>query len=39
MQRNAKSEKVAQPVVFLLSDWSSYVTGTSLAIDGGFLSR
>jgi NAD(P)-dependent dehydrogenase (short-subunit alcohol dehydrogenase family) len=39
MQRYARSEEVARPVVFLLSDWASYVTGTHLAIDGGYLSR
>ncbi|MDI1446807.1 glucose 1-dehydrogenase [Polyangium sp. 6x1] len=37
MQRYARSEEIAKPVVFLLSDWSSYVTGTSLAIDGGYM--
>jgi NAD(P)-dependent dehydrogenase (short-subunit alcohol dehydrogenase family) len=39
MQRYARAEEVAKPVVFLLSDWSSYMTGTHLAIDGGYTSR
>ena len=39
MQRYARSEEVARPVVFLLSSWSSYITGTSLPIDGGYLMR
>lgn len=39
MQRAARSEEVARPVLFLLSDWSSYVTGTTLAIDGGYTAR
>ncbi|MDC3962014.1 SDR family NAD(P)-dependent oxidoreductase [Polyangium jinanense] len=39
MQRYARSEEIARPVVFLLSDWSSYVTGTYLAIDGGYMIR
>lgn len=39
MQRYARAEEVARPVVFLLSSWSSYVTGTYLAIDGGYMAR
>lgn len=39
MQRSARSEEVAQPVVFLLSDGSTYITGTSLVIDGGYTAR
>jgi NAD(P)-dependent dehydrogenase (short-subunit alcohol dehydrogenase family) len=39
MQRAAHSEEVARPVLFLLSDWSSYITGTSLVIDGGYTAR
>ncbi|UQA56440.1 SDR family NAD(P)-dependent oxidoreductase [Polyangium aurulentum] len=39
MQRFARSEEIAKPVVFLLSDGSSYVTGTCLAIDGGYMLR
>jgi NAD(P)-dependent dehydrogenase (short-subunit alcohol dehydrogenase family) len=39
MRCYARGVVVARPVVFLLSDWSSYVTGTHLAIDGGYLIR
>ncbi|QRN97722.1 SDR family oxidoreductase [Archangium violaceum] len=39
MQRAARSEEVAKPVLFLLSDWSSYITGTALVIDGGYTAR
>lgn len=34
--RLAEVEEVAEPVVFLLGDRSSYVTGTDLLVDGGF---
>jgi NAD(P)-dependent dehydrogenase (short-subunit alcohol dehydrogenase family) len=39
MGRYARSEEIAKPVVFLLSDWASYITGTSLVIDGGYVVR
>ncbi|WP_437675894.1 SDR family oxidoreductase [Sorangium sp. So ce131] len=39
MGRAASSEEVARPVVFLLSDWASYITGTSLLVDGGYTIR
>jgi NAD(P)-dependent dehydrogenase (short-subunit alcohol dehydrogenase family) len=35
--RWATAEEMAWPTVFLLSDASSYVTGTMLAVDGGWL--
>ena len=31
--------EVARPILFLLSDWASYITGTSLDVDGGWLFR
>jgi NAD(P)-dependent dehydrogenase (short-subunit alcohol dehydrogenase family) len=34
--RMAKPEEIAQPVLFLCSDQSSYITGTMLGIDGGW---
>ena len=34
--RMAKPEEVARPVVFLLSDAASYITGTALTVDGGW---
>ena len=37
MARCGDPEEVAKPVVFLLSDAASYITGTQLAVDGGFL--
>ena len=36
MKRYARSSEVALPVVFLLSDWASYITGTELLVDGGY---
>eukprot|EP01130_Rhizamoeba_saxonica_P002562 TRINITY_DN12345_c0_g1_i1.p1 TRINITY_DN12345_c0_g1~~TRINITY_DN12345_c0_g1_i1.p1 ORF type:complete len:310 (+),score=76.63 TRINITY_DN12345_c0_g1_i1:47-931(+) len=32
-------EEIAKPIVFLLSDWASYITGADLVIDGGVLNR
>ena len=37
MKRWAKAEEMAGPTVFLLSDAASYVTGTVLFVDGGWL--
>ena len=31
--------EVARPILFLLSDWASYITGHSLDVDGGWLYR
>ena len=39
MGRLAKPEDVARGVLFLASDFASYVTGTSLAVDGGLLAQ
>jgi NAD(P)-dependent dehydrogenase (short-subunit alcohol dehydrogenase family) len=35
--RNAEPEDIAGPVVFLLSDAASFVTGIDLLVDGGFV--
>lgn len=35
LQRSAKAEEVAEAVVFLASPASSYITGSTLAVDGG----
>ena len=38
MRRLAKADDVAGPVIFLASEMASYITGTSIVIDGGFSS-
>jgi len=37
MKRVGQPEELVGPVLFLCSDWASYVTGAILAVDGGFL--
>lgn len=37
LQRAGKPEEVAKLIAFLLSDESSYMTGTSISIDGGWF--
>lgn len=37
LQRWASAEEMAWPTVFLLSDAASYVTGSCLVVDGGWL--
>jgi NAD(P)-dependent dehydrogenase (short-subunit alcohol dehydrogenase family) len=39
MQRLARPEELADAIVFLASNKASYITGTSLAVDGGKLAR
>lgn len=39
MKRGAQPEEIANGVLFLASDQSSYITGTELVIDGGFLAQ
>lgn len=36
MKRIAETEEIVGPIVFLLSDESSYVTGAQLTVDGGY---
>jgi NAD(P)-dependent dehydrogenase (short-subunit alcohol dehydrogenase family) len=35
MGRGGEPEEVAKAAVFLASDWASYITGTTLLVDGG----
>ena len=39
MGRVGLREEVAYGVLFLASDEASYITGTELVIDGGYLAR
>ncbi|HEU0276932.1 MAG TPA: SDR family NAD(P)-dependent oxidoreductase [Rhodanobacteraceae bacterium] len=37
LQRHARAAEIAQSVLYLASDMSSFVTGTTLVVDGGML--
>ncbi|CAJ2335174.1 hypothetical protein C086_02904 [Brucella abortus F6/05-3] len=37
MKRIGETSEVVDPVVFLASPMASYITGTILPVDGGFL--
>jgi len=39
MRRLAQPEEVGRGVLFLASDFAAYITGTSLAVDGGLLAQ
>ena len=37
LERNGEASEIAGPAVFLASDLASYVTGVTIAVDGGFM--
>ncbi len=39
MGRLGKPEEIAHAALYLVSDDASFVTGTSLAVDGGYLAQ
>lgn len=39
MGRLGEIEEVAGPIVFLSSDWASYITGAIITVDGGWTAR
>jgi NAD(P)-dependent dehydrogenase (short-subunit alcohol dehydrogenase family) len=39
MGRMGQPEEIAEAVVWLCSDAASFVTGTAMAVDGGFVTQ
>lgn len=37
MKRVADTEEIVGPILYLVSDFGSYTTGTTLVADGGYL--
>jgi NAD(P)-dependent dehydrogenase (short-subunit alcohol dehydrogenase family) len=39
LKRVGRPEEIAQTIVFVASDKASYITGASIAVDGGKLAQ
>jgi len=39
LKRAGQPEEVAKSILFLVSDWGSYVTGHTLDVEGGLMLR
>ena len=39
LNRWGKPEEIAKPVIFLLSSGSSYINGSDIIVDGGWISK
>jgi NAD(P)-dependent dehydrogenase (short-subunit alcohol dehydrogenase family) len=39
MKRLGKVEEIAETVLFLCSDKATFVTGTSMLVDGGYVAQ
>jgi len=39
MKRMATPEDIAKVVIFLVSDWASYITGQCITVDGGYTAQ
>ena len=39
MGRVGQPIEIARPILFLMSEWATYISGHSLDVDGGWLYR